>query len=195
MSADWGARLVRLAQGTLPSENGVTHVTRRNRNFGYVSEVPVVTPVTPVTPSNRSFPKESEIDGVTAGVTVPDEVDERAAIMEIDGGLPREIAVALAALEPTLAAEMVDTLARLADEWGARSQALGWTVGDMFGVPPAQSLANFLRPRSAVVALSAKTATIRHASGEVCLFTRSSTELETSNERDRRRRQEDTFTL
>jgi hypothetical protein len=104
---------------------------------------------------------------------LPEGDAERAAVMEIDGGLPREIAVALAALEPTLAGEMVDTLARLADEWGARSQALGWTVGDMFGVPPAQSLANFLRPRSAVVALSAKTATIRHASGEVCHFTRS----------------------
>jgi len=93
--------------------------------------------------------------------------------MEIDGGLPREIAVALAALEPTLAAEMVDTLARLADEWGARSQALGWTVEDLFGARPARSLATFLQPRSTVVALSAKTATIRYASGEVCLFTRS----------------------
>ena len=51
MSADWGTRLVRLAQGTLPSENGVTSVTRRNGNSRYVSEVPVVTPVTPVTPS------------------------------------------------------------------------------------------------------------------------------------------------
>jgi hypothetical protein len=177
MSADWGARLVRLAQGTLPSEKGVTHVTRRNRNFGYVSEVPVVTPVTPVTPSDRSFPKESKIDGVTACVTVPDEVAERAAIMEIDGGLPREIAVALAALEPTLAAEMVDTLARFAEEWGARSHALGWTIGDMFGVPPARSLATFLQPRSAVVALSAKTATIRRASGDVFLFTRSKSRM------------------
>jgi hypothetical protein len=33
MSADWGARLVQLAQGTLPSENGVTPVMRRNGNF------------------------------------------------------------------------------------------------------------------------------------------------------------------
>ncbi len=63
MSADWGARLVRLAQGTLTSEKGVTHVTRRNRNFGYVSEVPVVTVVTPVTPSEGSFPKESKMGG------------------------------------------------------------------------------------------------------------------------------------
>jgi hypothetical protein len=176
MSADWGARLVRLAQGTLPSENGVTHVTRRNRNFGYASEVPVVTPVTPVTPSRRSFPKESKIGGVTGGVTLPDEVAERAAIMEIDGGLPGHIAVALATLEPTLAPEMVDTLARFADEWGVRSQALGWTVEDLFGAPPSRSLANALQLGSIVVALSGETATIRHASGEDCHYSRAGSE-------------------
>ena len=172
MSADWGARLVRLAQGTLPSENGVTPVMRRNGNFRYASEVPVVTPVTPVTPSKRSFPKESKIGGVTAGVTLPDEVAERAAIMEIDGGLSRQIAVALATLEPTLPSEMVDTLARFADEWGVRSQALGWTVEDLFGAPPSRSLANALQSGSIVVALSGETATIRHASGEVCQYCR-----------------------
>ena len=171
MSADWGARLVRLAQGTLLSENGVTPVMRRNGN-SCVSEVPVVTPVTPVTPSAGSFPKESKNGGVTAGVTLPDEVTERAAVMEIDGGLPRQIAVALATLEPMLPAEMVDTLARFADEWGARSQVLGWTVEDMLGVAPARSLANALRPGSIVVALSANTATIRHSSGESCQFAR-----------------------
>jgi hypothetical protein len=176
MSGDWGARLVRLAQGTLPSENGVTPVMRRNGNSRYVSEVPVVTPVTPVTSSKRSFPKESKIGGVTAGVTLPDEVAERAAIMEIDGGLPGHIAVALATLEPTLAPEMVDTLARFADEWGVRSQALGWTVEDLFGAPPSRSLANALQSGSIVVALSGETATIRHASGEDCHYSRAGSE-------------------
>jgi hypothetical protein len=105
MSTDWGARLVRLAQGTLPSENGVTPVMRRNGNLRYVSKVPVITPITPVTPSARSFPKESEKGGVTAGVTAPDEAEERAAIMEIDGLLPREISEALSILEPVLPAD------------------------------------------------------------------------------------------
>jgi hypothetical protein len=173
MSADWGARLVRLAQGTLPSENGVTPVMRRNGNSRYVSEVPVVTPVTP---SKRSFPKESKIGDVTAGVILPDEVAERAAIMEIDGGLSRQIAVALATLEPTLLSELVDTLARFADEWGPRSLALGWTVEDSFAVPPARSLANALRSGSIVVALSGETATIRHASGEDCHYSRAGSE-------------------
>jgi hypothetical protein len=139
---------------------------RRNGNLRYVSKVPVVTPVTPVTPSARSFPKESEKGGVTEGVTAPDEADERAAIMEIDGLLPREISEALSILEPVLPAEMVDTLARFADEWGTQSLALGWTVEDLFGMPPARSLANALRAGSIVVALSAETATIRDIHGE-----------------------------
>jgi hypothetical protein len=172
MSADWGARLVRLAQGTLPSENGVTPVMRRNGNSRYVSEVPVVTPVTPVTPSRGSIPKESKKGGVTTRVTDPNEVAERAAIMEIDGGLPPNIALALARLEATLPAEMIDTLARFADEWGSRSQALGWTIEDLFGSPPARSLANALQSGSIVVALSGETATIRHASGEDCHYRR-----------------------
>ena len=176
MSADWGAQLVRLAQGSLPSENGVTPVMRRNGNSRYASEVPVVTPVTPVTPSRGSIPKESKRGGVTAGVTLRDEVAERAAIMEIDGGLPGQTAVALATLEPTLAAEMVDTLARFADEWGVRSQALGWTVEDLFGAPPSRSLANALQSGSIVVALSGETATIRHASGEDCHYSRAGSE-------------------
>lgn len=177
MSTDWGARLVRLAQGILPPEKGVIPVMRRNGNFRYVSEVPVVTPVTPFTPSEVSSPKESKIGGVTAGVTLPDGVAERAAIMEIDGGLPPKIALALAMLEPTLPVEMIDTLARFADEWGARSRALGWTVEDLFGLPPARSLASVLQPGSIVVALSDETATIRNASGEDRHYNRSGREI------------------
>lgn len=167
MSADWGTRLVRLAQGILPSEAGVIHVMRRNRNLGYVSEVPVDTPVTPVTPSDGSFPKERKKEDVKDGVMLRDEVAERAAIMEIDGVLPSNIALALAMLESSLSAEMIDTLARFADEWGVRSQALGWTIEDLFGLPPVRSLAAALRPGSTVVALSAETASVRHTSGKV----------------------------
>jgi hypothetical protein len=172
MTADWGAQLVRLAQGTLRSENGVTPVTRRNGSSGYVSEMPLVTPFTPVTPPGGSIPKESKLGGVIAGVTIPDEVAERAAIMEIDGKLPSQMAVALATLEPTLPTEMIDTLARFADEWGIQSQALGWTVADIFALPPARSLASALRSGSIVFALSAERATVRHASGEVCRYYR-----------------------
>ena len=170
MSADWGTRLERLAQGNSPSEIGVTPVMRRNGNSRYVSERPVVTPVTPITPSEGSSLKETKTGGVIAHVTLPDEIAERAAIMEIDGGLPSQIAVALACLVPTTPTEMINTLARFADEWGARSQALGWTIDDLFGLPSRRSLANALRPGSIVVALSAETATVRHSSGEVCHY-------------------------
>jgi hypothetical protein len=176
MSADWGPRLERLARGNVASENGVTSVMRRNGNSRYVSEKPVVTQVTPVTPSAGSFPKESKRGGVIAGVTLPDEIAERAAIMEIDGGLPQKIAVALACLEPTTPTEMTNTLARFADEWGARSQALGWTIDDLFGLPPGRSLANALRPGSIVVALSADTATVRYVSSEICQYRRMGSE-------------------
>jgi hypothetical protein len=172
MAADWGTRLMRLAQGIMPSEKGVTPVMRRNGNFHYVSEMPVVTPVTPVTSSRGAIPKEAETGGVTAGVTLPEEVAERAAIMEADGGLPPHIALALARLELNLPTEMIDTLARFVDEWGIRSQALGWTVEDLFGAPPARSLASVLQPGSIVLALSSGTANVRHASGEDQLYGR-----------------------
>ena len=72
--------------------------------------------VTPVTPLEGSFQKDPETDGVTIGVTVPDEVAERVAVMEIDGGLARDIAVAVAIFERILPPELMDTLARFADE-------------------------------------------------------------------------------
>ena len=56
--------------------------------------------------------KPRNSSGSPGGVTIPDEVAERAAIMEFDGKLPSQMAVALATLEPTLPAEMIDTLAR-----------------------------------------------------------------------------------
>jgi hypothetical protein len=93
--------------------------------------------VTPVTPSKGSIPKEQN-RGVTAGVICP---EERAAILELDCGLPFQIAIALARLEPTVPTEMIHTLARFADECGARSRILGWTIEDLFGLSPERSLA------------------------------------------------------
>ena len=116
MSADWGNRLLALASGTLSSETGVTHVTTRNRNPGYVSENPVVTPVTPVTPSKAPTSNEEKIEGVTSGVTGLPALsgdlhfifEERAAILEYDEGLPRAEAEALAAKQ--IAAQQRESL-------------------------------------------------------------------------------------
>jgi hypothetical protein len=130
MSADWGTRLLALARGDLPVGKGVTDVTTKNCNSGYVSETRTVTVVTPATSQMMSFREDAETTGVTIGVTVPDEVAERVAVMEIDGGLPRDIAVAVAILERILPPEMMDTLARFADEQVIRVQKGGRaTVG------------------------------------------------------------------
>lgn len=69
-----------------------------------------------IEPERLDGAKEIKNGGVTAGVTLPDQAAERAAIMEIDGGLPRQIAVAMARLAATLPVEMIDTLAQFADE-------------------------------------------------------------------------------
>ncbi len=78
MSADWGTRLVRLAQGTLPFENGVTSVMRRNGNSRYVSEVPVVMPLRPLRHPRGYCQKWWSL----GGVTIPNEVaPQRAAVI------------------------------------------------------------------------------------------------------------------
>jgi hypothetical protein len=123
MSADWGTRLLALARGDSPVGKGVTDVTTNNCNSGYVSETPTVTVVTPVTSQVMSFRQDAEMKCVTIGVTVPDEVAECAAVMEIDGGLPHDIAIAMAIFERVLPPEMMDMLAHIADEWRARSQS------------------------------------------------------------------------
>jgi len=75
---------------------------------------------------------------------------ERAAIMEYDGGLPREIAEGLAtlcAIPPPVECTReqwtihVDAAARFADNWGAHAIAQGWTRGELFGLDPATPLA------------------------------------------------------
>src|SRR6266404_4801831 len=99
MAADWGNQLLILARGALPRRTGVTHVTTRNRNPGYVSEKPVVTPVTPVTSLGGTSPNEGQTAGLTNGVTIPDGPAERAAIIEFEAGVPRTWAEGFAGLD------------------------------------------------------------------------------------------------
>ncbi len=107
---------------------------------------------------------------------------ERAAIMEFDGALPRSIAEGLAKLDtmappdgfsPDRWHTAIDIAARLADEWGARALALGWTAEDLFGLVPAapaarqdgKGLAFVLRPEDRVIAITPDTAMTTTASG------------------------------
>ena len=74
-----------------------------------------------------------------------DEREERAAIAEHDGGLPREWAEGLATLS-TMAtppdipegrwSRIIDNAARFADRWGRQAVDLGWSVRDVFGCHP-----------------------------------------------------------
>jgi hypothetical protein len=71
--------------------------------------------------------------------------DERAAIAEIDGGLPRDWAEALGEIEhappPPLSdarewRQALDAALHFADAHGVRAHALGWTFADLFALDP-----------------------------------------------------------
>jgi hypothetical protein len=74
------------------------------------------------------------------------EFDERAAIVEYDGGAPREWAEGFARLDParplpgfTLAhwLQLIDDGGRFLDRWAHTAVELGWSAEDVFGLNPA----------------------------------------------------------
>jgi hypothetical protein len=160
MHPETKARLVAIAGRTYTAQ-GVTGVTGVAAEKAQEPErFSVVTRATPVTrPDSEAASHEPIWDGETRFA-------ERAAIMEIDGGLPRQIAEALARLDtmplPDGCAiaqwqEVIDRAARLADEWSARALALGWTARDLFGFDPtagAQGLTFSLARDDRVISLS-----------------------------------------
>ncbi len=73
------------------------------------------------------------------------EREERAAVAEHDGGLPREWAEGLATLNAMATppdipegrwSRIIDNAARFADRWGRQAIDLGWSVRDVFGCHP-----------------------------------------------------------
>ena len=123
---------------------GVTKpiVTRKN---------PVITPVTPVTCQREHSP----IDGILAVTAAPGtfdfETEERAAIIEYDGGAPRLWAEALARLDRANPPGdvplhrwrlFIDDCGHFLDQgWADRAQALGWGPLDLFGCDRERPLA------------------------------------------------------
>jgi hypothetical protein len=107
----------------------------------------------------------------------PDAFDERAAISQYDGGLPREIAEGLARLQTMPPPEGFtqrrwDGAASFADTWGARALELGWPPIELFGIHPLAHAANvacrglaFLPPGSKVVAMGRVSATVINLNG------------------------------
>jgi hypothetical protein len=147
----------------------------------------MTTRTTPTTPSETwTRPQESFADDAPFI-----DFGERAAIIEIDGGLPPEIAQGLADLcsMPPPAGftterweAAVDQAARFADEWGAKALALGWTPEELFGLHPiaaaarhdVMGLAFALQPGQRMLSLTDDSAVIESASGSRNTFRRQS---------------------
>ncbi|MBB4286819.1 hypothetical protein [Roseospira goensis] len=110
-----------------------------------------------------------------------DDADERAAIAEFDGGIPREWCDGWARLQamappagctPRQWARLIDDAGRFLDQWAATASSLGWTTADVWGVHPTRPMARYdhmglvgLLDGARVVVLTADTATLRTASG------------------------------
>jgi len=119
---------------------GVTHVTARSIG----SETPIVTPVTPVTYQRRQLLGEG-LTYAQADVfaTQGNDFEERAAIIEYDGGVPRPWAEALAGLDPNKPPgdipqrrwqRFIDDAGGFVDGgWADRASALGWGPLDLVG--------------------------------------------------------------
>ena len=120
-------------------KRGVTGVTESL----IAPKSPIVTPVTPVTPQMQ-YVRSEGVTGVTAAPGEFDfEAEERAAIIECDGGAPRAWAEALARLDPNNPPadvptrrwmRFIDDCGRFLDDgWAGRSMALRWGPLDLFG--------------------------------------------------------------
>ena len=119
----------------------VTGVTGVTIGLSGVKNGPV-TPVAPVTSQKQHTPAGEGVLGVT---TAPwsDTEEERAAIIEYDGGAPRSWAEALARLDPKRPPcdmspkrwlQFIDDCGRFIDEgWAARAEELGWGPLELFG--------------------------------------------------------------
>jgi hypothetical protein len=117
--------------------------------------------------------------GNRAPNTWGDEHEERAAIVEHDGGIPRAWADAVARLDPARAPcdmrwlQFIDDCGRFLDGgWADRAAALGWGPLDLFGCDRDRPIARidhagllWLLNGRKLVALSQHTATIETATG------------------------------
>jgi hypothetical protein len=168
-------------------KRGVTGVTGVTRQLATL-ENPMITPVTPVTPQKWHSSAGESVLGVT---TAPwgDAEEERAAIVEYDGGAPRVWAEALARLDPKRPPcdmspkrwlQFIDDCGRFLDGgWAARADALGWGPLDLFGcdrIKPIERLDRagllWLIDGRKLLALTADTAAIATASGGSLTFRR-----------------------
>jgi hypothetical protein len=120
--------------------------------------------------------------------------DERAAIIEFDGGASRTWAEALARLNPASSpgevsarrwVQFIDDCGRFLDNgWGSRAEALGWEPFDLFGCDRDRPFARIGRAGllwlingGKLVALTTETAKIETSAGHRQTFQRRPTEI------------------
>jgi hypothetical protein len=117
-----------------------------------------------------------------------DTFEERAAVVEYDGGVPREWAEGFArlcqmsrpaAIPPARWVELVDNAGRFIDGWAVQAAALGWNAADIFGCHREAPLARydlqglvFVVGSGQVVGITALSATIRTRGGATLTFRR-----------------------
>ena len=130
-----------------PPKRGVTGVTGVTERPFVTGEKPMVTPVTPVTYQKQHTRDKGVTSAQSDGLAHPEQLgvhfDERAGIIEFDGGAPRAWAEALARLDPNKPPgdvpprrwlRFVDDCGRFLDGgWAERAAAFGWGPLDLFG--------------------------------------------------------------
>ena len=152
----------------------------QQRNDGSEAQAPAkVAKTAQVSSSKYNLP--SELWG--------DHEDERAAIIEYDGGAPREWAEALARLDvstplsdvpPKRWLRFIDDCGNFIDNgWARRAAKIGWTAFDLFGCDCSKPFARidrcgllWLLDGRQLRALTAETAVIENASGSSATFYR-----------------------
>jgi hypothetical protein len=165
---------------------GVTHVTGQS----VTSESQVVTTVTPVTYQGQQSQENGTTDSQPdASEQLSVRSEERAAIIEYDGGGPQTWAEALAQLDPAnppaevpLARwqQFIDDCKRFLDlGWANRAEALGWGPLDLFGCDRERPLARYdhmgllwLIQSRKLVALTPDTAKIDTLTGSLQTYRR-----------------------
>jgi hypothetical protein len=174
----WRARLVELQRESLATP-------------AHVQNVQIVQKPPSAHPSEHFEQIEQGPEAVTAvqDDTWTDAEEERAAIVQYDGGAPRAWAEALARLDPANPPadvplprwqQFIDDCGRFLDQgWANRAEAFGWGPFELFGCDRERPLARYdhmgllwiLHGRK-LVALTAATATIDTLTGSLQTYPR-----------------------
>jgi hypothetical protein len=117
-----------------------------------------------------------------AAATFGEGDDERAAVVEHDGGIPRQWAEGFARLDPNCPPgdvpprrwqRFVDDVGIFLDDWAANATALGWGPHDLFGCDHGRPFARidragllWLLNGNKLLALSENTATVEMRTGK-----------------------------